>query len=115
MESHTFVDSVLLIEKRLSVTFPSDLQYCYDERMLKNVRQPCRAYAQAYSDAMQGQVESRMRSAIQTVGDAWYTAWVDAGQPNLQQKNIKIAESKDDENAEKAIKNGGEMIGRSEN
>jgi hypothetical protein len=115
MESHTFVDSVLLIEKRLSLTFPSDLQYCYEERMSQNVRQPCRAYAQAYSDAMQGQVESRMRSAIQTLGDAWYTAWVDAGQPNLAQKMLKLSGSKDDEEAEKAIKNGDGMIGRGEN
>ncbi len=115
MESHSFVDSVLLIEKRLSVTFPSDQQFCYDERMLQNVRQPCRAYAQAYSDAMQGQVEARMRAAIQTVGDAWYTAWVDAGQPDLKAMILKMEGTKEDEAAEKAIQSGNGMIGRSEN
>jgi hypothetical protein len=115
MDSHTFVDSVLLIEKRLSRTFPSDQQFCYDERMSQNVRQPCRAYAQAYSDAMQGQVEARMRAAIQTVGDAWYTAWIDAGQPDLKPMMLKMAGSKEDETAEKAIKDGNGMIGRGEN
>lgn len=29
-------------------------------------------------------VERRMRAAIKMVGDFWYTAWVDAGQPDLK-------------------------------
>ena len=115
MDSHAFVDSVLQIEKRLSVTFPSDQQYCYEDRMNTNVRQPCRAYAQAYNVAMQGQVEARMRAAILSVGSAWYSAWVDAGQPNMSDMALKPTNTKDDENAEKAIENGGTMIGRSEN
>ena len=28
-------------------------------------------------------VERRMRAAIISVGSIWYTAWVDAGQPDL--------------------------------
>jgi protein tyrosine phosphatase len=28
-------------------------------------------------------VERRMRLAVRTVGSFWYTAWVDAGQPDL--------------------------------
>ena len=28
-------------------------------------------------------VERRMRAAIKMIGDFWYTAWVDAGQPDL--------------------------------
>jgi hypothetical protein len=28
-------------------------------------------------------VERQMKSAIRTIGDFWYTAWVDAGQPDL--------------------------------
>jgi hypothetical protein len=32
---------------------------------------------------MNGMVERRMRKAIFTVGSIWYSAWVDAGQPNL--------------------------------
>jgi chromatin segregation and condensation protein Rec8/ScpA/Scc1 (kleisin family) len=29
------------------------------------------------------QVENRMRASIKEVADLWYTAWVDAGQPDL--------------------------------
>ena len=32
---------------------------------------------------MDGMVERRMRAAIHDVSSAWYTAWVDAGQPDL--------------------------------
>jgi hypothetical protein len=32
---------------------------------------------------MNGMVERRMRKAILAVGAVWFTAWVDAGQPNL--------------------------------
>ena len=30
-----------------------------------------------------GMIERRMREAIIAVGSIWYTAWVDAGQPDL--------------------------------
>ena len=30
-------------------------------------------------------VEDRMKAAIQAIGSAWYTAWVNAGQPDLSQ------------------------------
>jgi hypothetical protein len=29
-------------------------------------------------------VERRMRASIKMTGDLWYTAWVDAGQPDLK-------------------------------
>ncbi|MEL6865129.1 MAG: zinc dependent phospholipase C family protein [Bacteroidota bacterium] len=85
LDSHVLLDSVLLIEKRLSETFPSDQQYCYEERLNRNVRTQCRAYAAEYNRQMKGMVEKRMQEAISAVGDVWYTAWVDAGQPNLRE------------------------------
>jgi len=33
---------------------------------------------------MGNMVERRLRSSIISVGTIWYTAWVDAGQPDLQ-------------------------------
>ena len=32
---------------------------------------------------MDGMVERRMRQAVISVGSFWYTAWVNAGQPDL--------------------------------
>lgn len=84
LESYQLVDSVLAIEKSLSILFPSDKQYCYEERLGRTIRTQCKEYAAAYQERMGGMVEKRMREAIQSIGSAWYTAWVDAGQPNLR-------------------------------
>lgn len=116
IKSHNYVDSVLLIEKRLSLTFPVDQQYCFDERLGATVRTQCEAYAKAYQQAMKGMVESRMREAILSVGSVWYSAWIDAGQPKLttfplSKESIPDAE---DIKIEKAFK-GGSIIGRPEN
>jgi hypothetical protein len=33
---------------------------------------------------LNGQVERRARASIQRVGSIWYSAWIDAGQPDLK-------------------------------
>ncbi len=81
--SHTLVDTVLMIEKSLSERFPSDQQYCFDERLDVTTRLPCKEYARAYQAMMNGMVEDRMRQSIMAIGNAWFTAWVDAGQPEF--------------------------------
>ncbi|HMN90125.1 MAG TPA: zinc dependent phospholipase C family protein [Saprospiraceae bacterium] len=85
LDSHQLLDSVLQIEKDLSRTFPSDNQYCYEERLGRTIRTQCQAYADAYHTRMGGMVEQRMRDAIRAIASSWYTAWVDAGQPDLRQ------------------------------
>ena len=109
LTSHNYVDSVLAIEKRLSQTFPSDKQYCFENRLDMTIRTQCTAYAQAYSDALKGQVERRFRDAILALGSAWYTAWVDAGQPDLDnfgELALTKAELKEIEKQEKLYKEG---------
>jgi hypothetical protein len=114
LESHQLVDSVLLIEKRLSQTYPKDKQYCYEQRLEATVLQPCKDYAKTYQDAMKGMVEKRMREAINSIGSAWYTAWVDAGQPDLSKLNyddLSKAERQEMQQEEKMFEEG-KIIGR---
>jgi hypothetical protein len=87
--SHAYVDSVLVIEKELSRLFPSDQQYCYEDRLNLTVRTYCAEYARAYHQRLQGQVERRMRSSIHSIGSMWYTCWVDAGQPDFGDINLE--------------------------
>ncbi len=82
-ESHRLVDSVLLLERQVRAQTPVGAQACFETRGALTVRTPCREFARRYQDAMHGMVERRMRAAILAVGSAWYTAWVDAGQPDL--------------------------------
>ncbi len=114
LDSHILLDSVLSIEKRLSKTFPSDLQYCYDERLDQTIRVQCPEYADAYSTEMKGMVEDRMRDAILSIGSSWFTAWVDAGQPDLSdlgEHELTDEEKKKQEMEDEAYKSG-EIKGR---
>ena len=85
LSSHQLVDSVLAVERRLSETFPQDKQYCYEERLGRTIRTQCKEYADAYHQEMKGMVEDRMKGSIHAIASSWYTAWVDAGQPDLNE------------------------------
>ena len=115
LNSHSLVQEVLTIEKRLSEQFPKSQQDCFEERGESGLqRMPCRAYAKAYHKALKGQVENQMRSAIHSVGSAWYTAWIDAGQPNFNRlRNFEETEAskKEKEAMEIAVKTG-KIFGR---
>ena len=82
-ESGHLADSVLSIEAELKNFYPKDEQMCFDQRLGQSVWIQCRDFASAYQQAMNGMVEKRMRQAIHSVGALWYSAWVDAGSPNL--------------------------------
>jgi len=82
--AHLALDSVLRFEKELTSTMPEDKKYSYEERNGITVKVYSQPFSKAYHDQLAGQVERRMRASIKTVGDFWYTAWVDAGQPNLK-------------------------------
>ncbi len=90
IKAHSYLDSVLLVEKRLSLTFDSDKQFCYDERLGQTIRIQCPEYANAYSKALGSMVEDQMRSSIHAVGSLIYTAWVNAGQPVLDENEPKL-------------------------
>ena len=83
LTSHQMLDSVLMIEKELSEKYPQDQQYCYEQRLDRTIRTQCTEYAAEYHRRLNGQVETRMRQSVRALGSAWFTAWVDAGQPDL--------------------------------
>ena len=87
--SHLLLDSVLGIEKRLSQTYPEDQKYVFEDRGRGGVRMYSRDFTKAYEDAMVGMVESRMNASILTLGNLWYSAWVAAGQPDLERLEQK--------------------------
>lgn len=83
LESASAADTVLKYEKQLSLSFSSDQRYSFEERNGVTVRQYSTAYTKAYNDMLRGMVERRMRQSIFAVASFWYTAWVNAGQPDL--------------------------------
>jgi len=77
------VDTVLRFERQLNARYPHDKKYSTEKRGKKQVTEYSQAYCKAYQDMMRGMVERRMRAAILSIGSFWYSAWVDAGQPDL--------------------------------
>jgi len=95
LESAAAADTVLQYEKELSKKFPSDKKFAFEERSGKLVRQYSSAYAIAYNDMLKGMVERRMRLSIYSVASFWYTAWIDAGQPDLSKLTSKTFSEED--------------------
>ncbi len=109
LTSHSYLDSVFAIEKELSIYYPEDKQFCFEDRLESTIRTQCKEYAKAYSDRLEGQVETRMRNSIQAIGSAWFTAWVDAGQPDLSDLSdtyLTEAEKKELKETEESFNKG---------
>jgi len=77
------VDSVLRFERILNKTFAADKKYAMVAHGNKMVKDYSVEYSRAYQKMLNGMVQRRMRSSILSVGSFWYSAWVDAGQPDL--------------------------------
>ncbi|MFZ4542540.1 MAG: zinc dependent phospholipase C family protein [Saprospiraceae bacterium] len=116
-DSHKLVDSLLQIEKKLSLSYPSDQIFCLEERQGTTIKTQCESYVRAYSARLNGQVEDRMRAAILSIGSIWFTAWVNAGQPDLNQldQEEKELNSPLDKLPDAESKAAQSMIGRPEN
>ncbi|MGM0579718.1 MAG: zinc dependent phospholipase C family protein [Bacteroidota bacterium] len=82
-EAHLALDSVFGFEKKLTEKMADDRKYSSELRGNVNVKVYSRDFSKAYHKMLSGQVERRMRNSIKMVGDFWYTAWVNAGQPDL--------------------------------
>jgi hypothetical protein len=95
LESAAASDTVLKFEKELTKNFPSDQKYSFEDRNGATIRQYSTAFTKAYDAKMAGMVERRMRQSIFAVASFWYTAWVNAGQPDLTKLTNKEFSAED--------------------
>ena len=93
LESAHAADSVLTFEKELTKVFSEDKKYAFEERNARQddavgqgklVRQYSAAFTIAYNKKLNGMIERRMRQSVFAIASFWYTAWVNAGQPDLK-------------------------------
>lgn len=90
MESHRLVDTLLLAEKKLKAGYDTSKIYLKDSTgaIVRNkYNQPKHSYeyAKAYHDALNGMIEKQLRIAASATANFWYTAWVNAGRPSLDE------------------------------
>jgi len=90
-------DTVLDFERKLNMNFPPEQKYIFEQKGSKQVKVYSKQYSEAYEKMLNGQVERRMRISILMVGSIWYTAWVDAGQPDLTNLTVKPEKISDEE------------------
>jgi hypothetical protein len=108
LESAAAADTVLKFEKKLSQSFSPDQKYAFENHDGVIIRQYSTAYTIQYNQMLKGMVERRMRQAIYAVASFWYTAWVDAGQPDLTQlthRDFSAADLKEFEDLDMEWKN----------
>jgi hypothetical protein len=89
LESAAAADTVLRFEKELTALFPADQKFAFENRNGVTIRQYSSAFTRAYNTRLKGMVERRMRQAIFAVASFWYTAWVNAGEPDLTKLSNK--------------------------
>jgi hypothetical protein len=81
--SYQVVDSVLCLEADLTQRFAPGLKYSYETRGTVLQRVYSESYTEAYNKSLGDMVERRMIQSIRLTGCLWFTAWVNAGQPDL--------------------------------
>lgn len=92
--THSLVEPMLSIEKKVGSTFDNNAKYKKDANgvIMKNkfgVQIHSFEYARAYHDALDGMVEKQMKHAVQDCANFWYTAWINAGKPDLSKLDPK--------------------------
>jgi len=77
------LDSVLRFEKQLSEKW-GDKKFNFESQGRQTIKVFSADYSKAYHQLLSGMVDRQMRAAVLMTGSIWYTAWVDAGQPDLK-------------------------------
>lgn len=117
LESAKAADSVLTFEKELTHQFAEDQKYSFEQRNGVVIKQYSSAFTIAYNKKLDGMIERRMRQSIFAVASFWYTAWVNAGQPDLKElskQQFTEADAKEFEELNIRWNKGGKIIGREE-
>jgi hypothetical protein len=83
VRSHLALDTVLSEERSLSEKF-RERKYAFETKGRQTVKVYSREFSDAYHRRLNGMVERQMRAAVKMIGNFWYSAWLDAGQPDLK-------------------------------
>jgi hypothetical protein len=88
-ESHYEIDTVMAVLDYMTNNYPDDKKYVYDEKGAVIAKQFSAEYTAEFSKRMNNMCERKMQRAVKMVASIWYTAWVNAGQPDLSRLDDK--------------------------
>ncbi len=81
MESHYEVKILIDQEAKLNSTFKQSKKYTFEKKGGVLQKNYSVEYSKKYHQVLDHQIENRFQSAYKHVGDIWYSAWIEAGQP----------------------------------
>lgn len=95
-QSHALVRPLLASEKELLDTWPEDKIYEQDKngKIRKNQYNQSyysKEFTKAWQRRLDGMIEKQLQLAIQTTASFWYTAWVNAGKPDLSKLDTEYS------------------------
>jgi len=82
-ESYGFLGATFDIEEKITRNFTPETKYVFSHKFGKTRRSYSDAFADAYHKEVGGQVAYRLKGAPTMVASMWFTAWKDAGSPDL--------------------------------
>jgi hypothetical protein len=99
----------LLIDRNLRAKFTPETMYEHDtDGKIAKGKFGDMLYTKEYvtqlNTALNGMVESQMRKAIVATANFWYTAWVDAGKPDLEDLDAKELTNRNKKNLKNDLK-----------
>jgi hypothetical protein len=108
-DTHSEVEPLLVADKKLRESFAKEKIFELDEKgnIVKNKYNDLvysKEYVNQLHTAMNGMVEKQMRKAIVVTANFWYTAWVNAGKPNLDDLDSKELTNRNKKNLKKDLK-----------
>jgi hypothetical protein len=84
LSSHSLVEILLSLEAKLNQKTNARSKYIFIKKGTLLTKTYAPAYTKAYHQSLNNQIETRFNEAVQHVGNVWYSAWLEAGQPDFK-------------------------------
>ena len=81
--THSLVQTMFDEEKAAAVGVPDSVKYVMVHKYGKTFRDYSNAYAKIYAVKLGSMVNDQLLASADMIADLWYTAWVNAGKPDL--------------------------------
>jgi hypothetical protein len=83
-ESHQMLTDLLRGEMLISKQFPESKKYMHGQKGMILEKMYTPQYIEAYHKQLDNQVEKRYQASIKHIGNLWYSAWLEAGEPDFK-------------------------------
>lgn len=101
-QAHALLPQMFEKEKEVAKNFPGDSKYIEVVRYGRKTKIYTDAFAKQYTVALGSTINDQLINSTNMVADFWYSAWIDAGKPNL--KNLYRFNKKDKRRLHKELK-----------